>query len=288
MERNKDTLGVIGFIDWCFYKALGLERARELLIGWSAGCTQDWNWLKNAGRIVSEPQRGDLIFFRNLSHIGIIENVEGNTIHTIEGNTSNASELVTNGGCVARKTYSKTSSAIYGFARPDYSNEDSEDIIEQSKEDNNEIVYSLIKKGSKGSLVRIAQEKLLAKGYKLSKYGADGEYGSETEDAVKELQKDASINVDGVIGDDTWNILNSDFIKPTSSYPGYLLKKWQQSEDVRKVQQRLIDLGYSCGKYGADSIFGNSTFEAIKQFQRDNNLGIDGIVGIETWNKLFK
>ena len=288
MEKNKDTLGVIGFIDWCFYKALGLERARELLIGWSAGCTQDWNWLKSAGRIVNEPQRGDLIFFRNLSHIGIIESVEGNIIHTIEGNTSNTSELVINGGCVARKTYSKTSSAIYGYARPDYNNEDNGDIIEQPKEENNEITYSLIRKGSKGALVRIAQEKLLAKGYKLPKYGADGDYGSETVEAVKELQKDANIGIDGIIGNDTWGVLNSDFVKPTSSYPGYLLKKWQQSEDVRKVQQRLIDLGYSCGKYGADSIFGNSTFEAIKQFQRDNNLGVDGIVGIETWNKLFK
>ena len=109
MERNRAMLGVIGFIDWCFYKALGIERARELLIGWSAGCTQDWNWLKNAGRIVENPQKGDLIFFRNLSHIGIIENVEGDTIHTIEGNTSNDAELIINGGCVAKKTYSKNS-----------------------------------------------------------------------------------------------------------------------------------------------------------------------------------
>ena len=91
------------FIDWCFVQALGLDRTRELLIGFSAGCQQDWNWLKSAGRIVSNPQRGDLIFFRNLSHIGIIEKVENGKIYTIEGNTSNKAELITNGGTVAKK-----------------------------------------------------------------------------------------------------------------------------------------------------------------------------------------
>lgn len=66
-----------------------------------------------------------------------------------------------------------------------------------------------------------------------------------------------------------------------------MLKKWQQSEDVRKVQQRLIELGYSCGKYGADSIFGNSTYNAVIQFQKDLGLSADGIVGPKTWAELF-
>ena len=181
------------WIDWIFMQSVGLDRARELLIGWSAGCTQDWNWLKNAGRIVNEPQRGDLIFFRDLSHIGIIEKVENNKIYTIEGNTSNAAELIMNGGEVAKKVYDRNSLAIFGFARPNYNNEP---INEPVKQPSNEIIYSTIKKGSKGNLVRIAQEKLMAKGYRLPKYGADGSFGSETEEAVKQLQKDAKIGVD--------------------------------------------------------------------------------------------
>lgn len=276
------------WVDWCFYKALGLDRARELLIGWSAGCTQDWYWLKNAGRITKNPQRGDLIFFGNLSHIGIIEKVENDTIYTIEGNTSNNAELVINGGCVAKKSYSINSKYIYGYARPAYDSTNDGEIIEQPSETNNEIIYSLIKKGSKGNLVRIAQEKLLAKGYRLPKWGADGNFGNETVKAVKELQRDAKIGIDGIIGNDTWGVLNSDFQKPTLTYPGYLIKKWQHSEDVRKVQQRLIDLGYSCGRWGADSIFGEGTYQAVIRFQRDKGgLSIDGIVGINTWNKLF-
>lgn len=272
------------FIDWIFVQSVGLDRARQLLIGFSAGCTQDWNWLKSAGRIVTNPQRGDLIFFRNLSHIGIIEKVENGTIYTIEGNTSNAAELITNGGQVAKKTYNIGSSAIYGYARPNYEGQSDEPIPTPTPVTQ----YPLLVRGSKGNYVRLAQEKLLTKGYRLPKYGADGSFGQETEEAVKQLQKDAGIGVDGKIGNQTWQVLNSNFVKPNApSYPGYLIKKGQHSEDVRKVQQKLIDLGYSVGRYGADSIFGNSTLEAVKKFQKNNRLSVDGIVGINTWNKLF-
>lgn len=274
------------FIDWCFVQAVGIDRARELLIGFSAGCTQDYNWFKSKGQIVSEPQIGDLIFFGDISHIGIIENVDNDRIYTIEGNTSNASELIINGGQVAKKSYLKTSAYIYGYARPKY--DETNDSKSNEKDSNNEITYSLIKKGSKGNLVRIAQEKLLVKGYKLPKYGADGYFGDETETAVRKLQEDAGIAVDGIIGLDTWSVLNGDFVKPTESYPGYLIKKGQQSDDVRKLQERLINLGYNCGGFGADEIFGNGTYDSVIAFQKANGLSLDGIVGPLTWEKLFK
>lgn len=272
------------FIDWIFVQSVGLDRARQLLIGFNAGCTQDWNWFKAHGQIVNSPQRGDLIFFRNLSHIGIVEKVANGKVYTIEGNTSNKAELITNGGTVAKKIYNIGSSSIYGYARPKY---------EQNKEQNNSgnvITYSTIKKSSKGNLVRIAQQKLIAKGYKLPKYGADGYFGDETVAAVKQLQKDAGLDADGIIGKYTWGVLNNDYFKRPelkALYPGYLVRKGQQSEDVRKVQQRLIDLGYSCGSAGADGIFGNGTLDAVKRFQKANGLAVDGIVGEKTWSKLF-
>lgn len=277
------------FIDWCFYKALGLDKARELLIGFSAGCTQDYNWFRSKGQIVSEPQIGDLVFFGDISHIGIIENVDNDRIYTIEGNTSNAAELIVNGGQVAKKSYLKTSKYIYGYARPKYDEEGQ--TINENKEENKieqQITYSVIKKGSKGNLVRIAQEKLIVKGYKLFVYGCDGDFGTETEQVVKQLQKDAGISVDGIIGNDTWRVLNSDFKKLSQPlYPGYLIKKGQQNEEVRKVQVRLIELGYSCGNCGSDGIFGNGTYNAVIAFQKVNSLSVDGIVGPKTWEKLF-
>ena len=56
---------------------------------------------------------------------------------------------------------------------------------------------------------------------------------------------------------------------------------------VRLGQPKLIDLRYSCGSCGADSIFGRGTYNAICAFQKDNGLSVDGIVGPKTWEKLF-
>lgn len=279
-------LGVIGFIDWCFYKAVGLNRAEELLIGWSAGCTQDWNWFKSKGQIITDPQRGDLIFFGDCDHIGIVKDVVNGNVYTIEGNTSNKAELIVNGGTVASKVYSLSSKYIKGYARPKY-DEASEANSDENNE-SNEIIYPLIKKGSKGNFVRMAQEKLLQKGYSLPKFGPDGQYGDETKVAIEKIQRDAGISVDGICGNDTWAVLNSDFIRPEGiEYPGYLIKKGQQGEMVRLIQERLIELGYSCGSCGADSIFGRGTYNAICAFQKDNGLSADGICGPLTWEKLF-
>lgn len=277
------------FVDWCFVQALGVDRARELLIGWSAGCTQDYNWFKAKGQTVLQPQAGDLVFFGDLSHIGIVESVDNDRIYTIEGNTSNAAELIINGGTVAKKSYLKTSKYIYGYARPKYDAQIEENSINETQNNtSNEIIYSTIRKGSKSNLVRIAQEKLIVKGYVLPKFGVDGDFGSETEETIKQLQRDAGIAVDGIVGKDTWAVLNSDFVKPSKpSYPEYLIKKGQQSEDVKKVQARLIELGYFCGSCGVDGIFGNGTYNAVIAFQKANSLSVDGIVGPKTWERLF-
>lgn len=160
---------------------------------------------------------------------------------------------------------------------------------EENKTQSNEITYSTIKRGSQGNIVKIAQEKLIAKGYALTKYGADGDFGVETELAVKALQKDAGLVVDGIIGVNTWAVLNGDFVKPNKiEYPGYLIKKGQISDDVGKIQERLIELGYSCGPMGADRDFGTNTAKAVEKFQKDNNLVPDKIVGPKTWDKLFQ
>ncbi len=52
--------------------------------------------------------------------------------------------------------------------------------------------------------------------------------------------------------------------------------------EVRRVQQMLIDLGYSLPRYGADGKFGNETKNAVKAFQNDKGLKEDGRVGFRT------
>ena len=58
----------------------------------------------------SMPKVGDLVIFKH-SHIGIVENVQGNTIFTVEGNASNR---------VRRRSYSRSNSDIDGYCHPAY------------------------------------------------------------------------------------------------------------------------------------------------------------------------
>lgn len=50
-------------------------------------------------------------------------------------------------------------------------------------------------------------------------------------------------------------------------------------EAIKTMQTMLIACGYSCGKYGADGEFGNDTETALKKFQKDAGLDIDGLYG---------
>ncbi|OBR96818.1 putative peptidoglycan binding domain protein [Clostridium ragsdalei P11] len=65
-------------------------------------------------------------------------------------------------------------------------------------------------------------------------------------------------------------------------YPGYLIRINSNLEDnnVKAVQEKLMSKGYSVGRCGADGFLGGSTLEAVKGFQRDSGLAVDGIVGV--------
>lgn len=78
----------------------------------------------------------------------------------------------------------------------------------------------------------------------------------------------------------------------TSYYPIYpvnlpVLKKGAKGEYVKSAQLLLIGRDFSCGGYGADGDFGNATFTAVKNFQTEKSLHVDGEIGPETWAKLI-
>ncbi|MCW6085496.1 MULTISPECIES: GH25 family lysozyme [Clostridium] len=55
-----------------------------------------------------------------------------------------------------------------------------------------------------------------------------------------------------------------------------------------QIQKMLVTIGYPIGNSGIDGIIGNGTITAIKAFQRDCNLAVDGIVGTNTLDRLTK
>lgn len=65
------------------------------------------------------------------------------------------------------------------------------------------------------------------------------------------------------------------------------IKDNNPKNSVSKFQSRLEELGYDLGDYGIDGDYGGATLDAVREFQKKNNLDIiDGIVGKNTWNIL--
>ena len=65
--------------------------------------------------------------------------------------------------------------------------------------------YPIIKQGSRGNYVCIAQDNLNTLGYRTG--GLDGVFGTQTNTAVRNYQKAKGLSVDGIIGCNTWRSL---------------------------------------------------------------------------------
>lgn len=66
------------------------------------------------------------------------------------------------------------------------------------------------------------------------------------------------------------------------------LRNGDEGEDVKALQTNLIRLGYSCGEWGADGDFGDTTEIAVENFQRGNKLVVDGIYGAKSHTAMEK
>ena len=65
--------------------------------------------------------------------------------------------------------------------------------------------YPTVKKGARGNITKLLQEKLVSFGYNTN--GVDGIFGSGTEKAVISFQKNNELVADGIVGQNTWSKL---------------------------------------------------------------------------------
>lgn len=194
------------FVSWVFVTAYGLAAAIKLLCGGLHCYTPTGaGRFKKAGRYIKrgegKPKPGDVVFFWSeskgrIGHVGLVWKVTSSRVYTIEGNTSGASTLVTNGGGVRKKSYALTSTYIDGYGRPDYAGIEpgTGEVVAL------ELGDRLLVNGSDGADVKELQEALLSLGYDLGKYGADGDFGDCTELAVAAFQRDHGCDSDGEYG----------------------------------------------------------------------------------------
>lgn len=104
----------------------------------------------------------------------------------------------------------------------------------------------------------------------------------ERKERIKELQillnkiYNSGLIIDGIIGTNTNNALKK-----------VALKNYCANELVEFVQRRLIMNGRGVGIYGADGKYGKDTENAVRKFQQEKVLKVDGIAGINTIKALI-
>ena len=163
---------------------------------------------------------------------------------------------------------------------------------EKEEEDDPVIPNDTLEMGESGAAVKSLQLRLKELGYYTGT--ADGSFSSSTYAAVKAFQQRNGLNVDGKAGKYTLALLYSDdaiaadddVSKPDKIIlPERILRQGMVGDDVKSVQTRLQELGYYKGTLHGE--FDKKTLLAVRAFQQNNNLLVDGAAGPNTCKLLF-
>ena len=133
----------------------------------------------------------------------------------------------------------------------------------------------------------------------------NGQFGPDTEAAVRAFQRSFNLAQDGVIGRATWNEITRVFTAVTglaalesegqrytigTNPPNVVLRRGSRGGDVRQLQFLLnfiAQFNNAVPTVIEDSVFDQRDENAVMDFQRAYGLPPDGIVGPATWNLLY-
>ena len=137
--------------------------------------------------------------------------------------------------------------------------------------DENALTYAMVR-GSTGDDVEIAKERLIELGYlDGTQYG---EYDEATEQAVRHFREKNNLPDDVIIDNDAFEVLLGEDTVAFSYGVG------DKSDEIEEYQKLLYALGYLT--YTPDGIFGKQTQNAVRRFQEENGLVVDGCLGKST------
>jgi N-acetylmuramoyl-L-alanine amidase len=139
-----------------------------------------------------------------------------------------------------------------------------------------------LSEGDAGEAVLDVQQRLLALGLRTHP-DAPGQFGVATRAALEAFQRRRGLRVDGVCGPHTWHVLVEAGYSLGDRFL-YRRTPMLRGDDVAELQQRLCALGFDTGR--VDGIFGDSTAAALREFQENAALGVDGILGPATLREL--
>lgn len=222
-NRTGDDLGYS--IEWCAQFVIDCARAAgcSQYIGNSPGVPTFYSQvLGKGGKVVSYSQvkAGDLAFTGNLGHVEIVHNVIGGKIYTVGGNTGSLN--LHNAKVTVRDDRNRRNDLVK-FLRPAYGNTTVVEAV--SNPDAHSVPTQNLYRGSRGDSVSWVQSicnRLLG-----SSLDVDGQYGSDTVNAVKAFQRKYGLAADGIVGPQTrnkmieaWNatkVVNASYISISST-----------------------------------------------------------------------
>lgn len=162
----------------------------------------------------------------------------------------------------------------------------------------------LLKLGTRGPSVRILQYYLQFLSFfnlKLPYVSMDGIFGQETYDAVLTFQSLYGLDVDGIVGKNTWDMIQDAYIGVLNSlpdeyrsyssllYPGYIITTGASGKVVEQLQTFLKTIANNnpaVPQVTVDGYYGNQTKNAVLAVQKLQGLEQNGQVGVLTWNAI--
>lgn len=128
----------------------------------------------------------------------------------------------------------------------------------------------------------------------------DSVFGQRTEDAIRQFQATFGLEQTGVVTPQIWEYLYDvniyilrtiTPILPRQGYPGQPLRRGDENQDVRLIQEYLsvISTRYpSVPQIEPDGIFGGDTELAVLRFQEATGLNSTGVIDVSTWDRIVE
>ncbi len=139
-----------------------------------------------------------------------------------------------------------------------------------------------IQHGSVGAEVEDVQRRLTALGLSCDPDDL-GRFDDTTLERVRAFQQQRGLQADGIVGPDTWRSLVAAGYR-LGDRMLYVTRPALYGDDVRDLQRRLNRLGFDAGY--DDGLYGTQTFDAVREFQLNVGLEVDGITGPSTLDVL--
>ncbi len=141
----------------------------------------------------------------------------------------------------------------------------------------------LLRRGDAGPEVAEVRAMLTSQGLLPPQPGPDI-FNNVMEHAVRAFQQRRGLIADGIVGRATFQALCDARLRLGDRMLIYVVARPMRGDDVITLQERLLELGYDAGR--ADGIFGSQTETALRSFQRDYGMLVDGVCGPGTMRAL--